>query len=481
MPKYAQTSLIRIFNVVCPTFFQSFTVKDLRRAGRIIFVFLLAAISFACAATTEGFDDGVEQKSRAAENEAAVKTARNNIEKFRKGDAQIKIVDAKGKPVPAATVKIKQLSHDFKFGCYLKLDDLAPEKLSEYEQNFARLFNFAVVGTYWDFIETERGSENWDWFEREIASARKMNVRIEAAPVLWGTNEAGTPKWLPRNKNSLNEALKNHIQTVLKRGQNTVEDWEIVNEPLAPKADVFARNENSEYVAEAFVRAREISPNGRLMINEYGVFGAVAEHNYNREKYLELLKKLSADKIPFDVIGIQAHANGEWFEPANVAAELERYSALGKPIQITEFSSQMFDYGDRKTPLAIAGNYRTGVWNAERQAEFYREFYTIAFGSQNVEAITTWGLDDERAWLPGIGLIDEKGAPKAAYQTLDRLINQEWKTVQTGATNSAGVYEFRGFYGEYEIEIISPKRPNIKVKFVLGKNAPNDLKTTLSD
>lgn len=436
----------------------------------ILFLAMFAACA-SSSATTDNFDG--------ARNENALQTARENIEKFRKGDARIKIVDGRGKPV-SAKLKIKQTSHAFKFGGYLKIDDLAAEKLPEYERNFKSLFNFAVVGTYWDFVETKRGAENWQWFERETALGEKMNLRIQAAPVLWGTIEFGTPKWLPRKKEELQTVLDNHVRKVLRKNQKNVEDWEIVNEPLAPKPDFFAAYSGKDYIAKAFRTARETSPNARLMINEYGIFGADKTRNYNRERYFDLVKELLEKNAPVDVVGIQAHANGEWFSPENVADELNRYAALGKPIQITEFSAQTLEFEDRKTPLKITGNYRSGIWDDEKQAEFYREFYTVAFGSKSVEAITAWGLDDERAWLPGVGLIDEKGNAKPNYKTLDRLINHEWRTNLDAATDADGQFEFRGFYGAYEIEAASPNGKISTVKFNLEKNGANDLTIRLN-
>jgi endo-1,4-beta-xylanase len=406
-------------------------------------------------------------------NEAALSEARNNIEKFRKADARIKVLDSRGKPLSNAQINIKQISHDFKFGCYLKIDDLAPEKLPAYEAHFSKLFNYAVVGVYWDFVENKREIENWSWFEREVALARKLNLRIAAAPVLWGTNEAGTPAWLPRSKDELLPVLKRRVQTSVAKYENFIDDWEIVNEPLAPQTDVFAGKTGDDYIAPAFRWAREAAPAERLMINEYGVFGSVKARNYNREKYFSLLKELFEKDVSIDVVGIQAHANGEWFEPANVAERLNAYAALGKPIQITEFSAQIFDYKDRRSPLEISGTYRAGVWNEEKQAEFYREFYTVAFGNPQVEAIVSWGLDDERAWLPGIGLIDASGNPKANYKTLDRLINDEWRTnlqINPGAETSA---VFRGFYGGYEVEAIAGGK-RAKAKFDLKKGDGNE-------
>ncbi|HEX8397287.1 MAG TPA: endo-1,4-beta-xylanase [Pyrinomonadaceae bacterium] len=441
----------------------------------LILLILVLNLSASCRfAATAKDDSSREDAINKSKNETALLQAQANIEKFRKGEAQIKILDANGKTAKQVQLNIKQSSHDFKFGCYLKIDDLPPEKLPGYEKHFAGLFNYAVVGTYWDFIENKRGIEDWSWFEREIALSRKIGARIAAAPILWGTNQAGTPRWLPPQKDELLPILKKRIQSIAAKHANTIEDWEIVNEPLAPKKDIFANRIGRDYLESAFSWAREAAPAERLMLNEYGVFGWVAAHNFNRDKYFALLEDLIEKDAALDVIGIQAHALGEWYEPANVAEQLNRYAALGKPIQITEFSAQTFNYDDRQAALKISGNYQSGIWDAEKQAQFYREFYTISFGNPQVEAIVTWGLDDERAWLPGIGLIDANGNPKPNYKTLDRLINDEWRTNLQVNLTADDAAKFRGFYGSYEVEVVINGKIASKTEFELKKDEKNE-------
>ncbi|HEX8196160.1 MAG TPA: endo-1,4-beta-xylanase [Pyrinomonadaceae bacterium] len=441
----------------------------------LILLILVLNLSAGCRfAATAKDDSSREDGINKSKNETALLQAQANIEKFRKGEAQIKVLGANVKTAKQVQLKIKQSSHDFKFGCYLKIDDLQPEKLPEYEKHFAGLFNYAVVGTYWNFVENKRGIEDWSWFDREIALSQKLGARIAAAPILWGTNQAGTPRWLPRQKDELLPILKKRVQELAAKHADTIEDWEIVNEPLAQKPDVFATGIGRDYLESAFSWAREAAPAERLMLNEYGVFGSVARHNRNRDKYFALLGELIKKETAIDVIGIQAHANSEWYEPANVAEQLDRYAALGKPIQITEFSAQTLNYNDRKTPLTISGNYQSGVWDAEKQARFYREFYTIAFGSPQVEAIVTWGLDDERAWLPGIGLIDANGNPKPNYKALDQLINKEWRTnLQVNLTED-NTAKFRGFFGSYEVEAVVNGKTVSTAKFELKKGDKNE-------
>lgn len=408
----------------------------------------------------------VAEKSR-----IALLEAEQNIEKVRKGNALINLQNFKQKDL---SIKVRQISHDFKFGCYLKIDGLTSEQTALYEKYFKQLFNYAVIGTYWDVTENKRGEHFWTNFDKEVAMAKRNGWRIQTAPILWGTNQAGTPNWLPKNKPELQNSLNERIKSYFEKYSEIANDVELVNEPLSPEPDVFANGLNSSYVETAFNQAKKLSPKNRLMLNDYGVFGSISANNYNNDKYFALISQLNKKQTPIDIIGIQSHANREWYSPADVAEKLDRYAALGKPIQISEFSTQTKNYDDRKTYERILGNYRSGIWTDEKQAEFYREFYTIAFGNQNIEAIVQWGLDDIRAWLPGIGLINEQNQPKPNFVVLDELISRKWRTNLEIDVKNAKNAEFRGFFGVYEIEVFSQGKSLAKQTFELKKDVLNN-------
>lgn len=431
--------------------------------------FLLILLTFClnCASSAKGENaSGIEEKSK-----IALERAKENIEKFRKGNAVINLENFTQKDLK---IKITQLSHGFKFGCYLKIDGLNQEQTALYENYFKRLFNYAVIGTYWDVTENKSGDHFWTNFDNEIAMAKRNNWRIQTAPILWGSNQAGTPVWLPKEKTQLQNVLNARIGKYFELYPSTAEDVEIVNENLSLEPDIFANRLGKTYIETAFLQAKSLSPNSRLMINDYGVFGSVSANNYNNDKYFDLISELNKKQIPLDIVGIQSHANREWYSPADVAEKLDRYASSGKPIQISEFSAQTKNYDDRKTYERILGNYRAGIWTDAKQADFYREFYTIAFGHPNVEAIIQWGLDDARAWLPGIGLIDENGDPKPNYLVLDQLINEEWRTNLELGLKDAKNAEFRGFFGVYEIEVFSQGKTLAKQTFELKKASPNN-------
>lgn len=413
---------------------------------------------------------GVATPKMNVRDTAAIAEAERGIERYRKGDARVELRGFSGRGL---RVRIRQLTHDFKFGCYLKIDNLTPEQTETYEKYFARLFNYAVIGTYWDVTENQRGVHYWREFDKEFAMARRNEWRIQAAPVLWGTNQAGTPAWLPKDRSDLMRTVSDRIGRVFKSNGTATSDVEIVNEPLAPSRDVFADRLGPTYIDEAFRTARSLAPSSRLMINEYGVFGTVSENNYNNDAYFDLVRTMISRGVPVDVVGIQAHANREWYSPSDVAGKLDQYARLGKPIQISEFSAQTKNYDDRKTFERILGAYRAGSWTEEKQAEFYREFYTIAFGHPAVEAIVQWGLDDTRSWLPGIGVIGEDLKPKPNYEVLDELINNRWRTNLEMSPGPANFAEFRGFFGVYEIEVIDDRKVVATDRFELRRDTNN--------
>ena len=73
------------------------------------------------------------------------------IEKYRKGDAIIRITDASGQPIAGVKLDVHQIKHEFLFGSNLfVLGQLETDALNQkYEQRFKNLFNFATLPFYY--------------------------------------------------------------------------------------------------------------------------------------------------------------------------------------------------------------------------------------------------------------------------------------------------------------------------------------------
>ena len=81
------------------------------------------------------------------------------IETNRKGIATLTFQDPEGKPLSGIKVKVKQKTHDFKFGANLfMLEEFdSKEQNDMYKQYYAELFNIATLPFYWADLEPEQG------------------------------------------------------------------------------------------------------------------------------------------------------------------------------------------------------------------------------------------------------------------------------------------------------------------------------------
>ena len=61
------------------------------------------------------------------------------------------------------------------------------------------------------------------------------------------------------------------------------------------------------------------------------------------------------------------------------------------------------------------------------------------------------------------GLLRFDMSPKPSYITLKNLINKKWHTELNSALDDKGCIDFRGFYGDYEIEITLNEKTTKKI------------------
>ena len=122
------------------------------------------------------------------DNPAVKKRIEEGIEKNRKSDATLTVVDSEGKPVAGAELKITQQSHEFLFGCNLfVLGQLeTPELNRRYEKSFTQLFNFATLPFYWGDLEPEQGKPRYiiDLIKQVVTLSIRTVEIVDSLPKL---------------------------------------------------------------------------------------------------------------------------------------------------------------------------------------------------------------------------------------------------------------------------------------------------------
>jgi endo-1,4-beta-xylanase len=394
--------------------------------------------------------------AEAREREIVAQT-QSAIEKHRKGDATIRVVDAAGRPVAGAKVSVKQTGHDFLFGCNIYSFDRyrSEDQNAAYKKQFEELFNYATVGFYWRWYEPERGKPQYEYTDKVVAWCRERGIRLKGHPLLWG-NRSGIPVWSQGQPTP--EIQRQRVTEIIERYQGKIEFWEVVNEPshlAEPKID------------EPYRWARQADPQAYLIVNDYHVLGDGCPG------FFRLLSKAKQDNVPFDGIGIQAHEPRTMRFPLDRVQEiLDHYASLGKELHITE-------YTPTSAGQKITGSHRQGVWDEAAQADYAVKFYRVAFAHPAVRAITWWDLCDQGSWLPGGGMLRKDMSPKPVYEQLKRLIHDEWQTRVSGATDDSGRFAFRGFSGGYRLVIEAPGGP-VEKTLDLTRGEARELTVTLA-
>ncbi|HPZ82782.1 MAG TPA: endo-1,4-beta-xylanase [Thermogutta sp.] len=378
------------------------------------------------------------------------------IEKHRKQDITIRVVDAEGQPVPDVHVQVIQQTHAFLFGCNaFVLGQLgSEEKNRRYEEAFAHLFNFATVPFYWSGTEPEQGQLRYAegspeiWRrpppDRFIPWAEKYGITLKGHPLLW---HAHNPSWLPKDPEALKALYRKRFKEIAERYAGKIKVWDVVNESLVASPSFPLFTEDRDYVRWAFQEVAPLFPEDTvLMINEVTSFNTPPQV----ARYRDQIRGLLAAGASVRGIGLQFHyfrrealenyLRSENSDPAKLLEGYQILSELGLPLYITGIT----------IPSA-------GEQGEEIQAELVRNLYRLWFSVAMMAGITWWNLADGTA-VQGEneargGLMTEDLQPKPAYRELEQLIHQEWETRANGQTDQEGTYRVRGFHGRYLVRV----------------------------
>lgn len=404
--------------------------------------------------------------------------ASEGIERYRKGDAKLTLTDAQGAPIKDAKIKLKQKTHEFRFGANIfMIDELETEEKNEtYKKNFAELFNMATLPFYWNTLEPERGKP------RYAKDSEKVYRRPAPDLCLEFCEEHGIeprehalayeyyfPEWLrTASVDEVKRELERRYAEISERYADKISTIEVTNE-MDHSVWVTDFYNEPDYVEWCFKLAEKYFPNNELVINEgtrhcwEGKYGRATDQYYS---YIET-NMLKGARI--DAIGMQYHLfnkkENEYeltrmtLNPENLYRKMDLYAGLGKPLQITEVTIPAYS------------------WEADDemiQAEILENLYTIWFSHPSVEQIVYWNLVDGYAhlWSSDLdeihasqgnmtigenyyygGLLRFDMSPKPAYFKLKELLQSKWHTEVELLTDETGCAEFRGFYGEYDVEV----------------------------
>ena len=438
-----------------------------------------------------------------AQKEATNSRCERDIEKYRKGDKKLVLKDKYGKTLANKKVTIHQKSHDFNFGANIfMLDEFSDEKDNiAYRETFKKYFNTATVPFYWEGIEPEEGKTRYEKDSPKVYRRPAPNLCLEycnengISPklhCLFYDKYMAIPDWLPKNdEKKMRELYEKRFSEISERYSGKMMEFEVTNETLcapywktAGGASVLSYKK--DIVEWAFDLARKYFPNDKLVINECrSRLYTIAKEGYFSKYYLQI-EKLLAKGTPIDKIGIQNHIFygvnlPEGKEPAD--DKIPDYAIYFNPIEYFEGLDYLSEFG---LPLEITEVTIPTPGEGEEaeliQADLLETLYTIWFSIPKMETIVYWNIIDKTGYIEKWwnenncrgGLFHRDFTSKKAAERLYYLINEKWHTDLELTTDENGEIEFRGFYGNYIVEIDGKE-----FEFSLHKNESSSFELSL--
>ncbi|KAL0449800.1 UNVERIFIED_CONTAM: Endo-1,4-beta-xylanase 1 [Sesamum latifolium] len=186
-------------------------------------------------------------------------------------------------------------------------------------------------------------------------------------------------------------------------------------------------------------------PSATLFVNDYHIEDG-CDSRSSPEKYIQHILDLQEQGAPVGGIGIQGHIDS----PVGpiVCSALDKLGILGLPIWFTE--------------LDVSSN------NEYVRADDLEVMLREAFAHPAVDGVMLWGFWELFMSRDNAHLVNAEGDLNEAGKRYLAL-KQEWLSRAHGHIDEQGQFEFRGFHGSYEVEVVGVSTKKVDKTFVVDE------------
>lgn len=278
-------------------------------------------------------------------------------------------------------------------------------------------FNHLTAENAMKVQDIHPAENTFDWTEADAIAnyARAHGMKMTGHALLWHRQ---APAWMfvgvtagnAQGLETLKARLKAHIEAMINRYGDVVDNWDVVNEAISDTDAKTYRDGgemskwyelfgSEEYIYWAYKYAHDAleakaagSAKGKLYYNEYIV-------TKKADKILKMFAWLETKGIHVDGVGFQSHEQLSWPTIADLQTAFDKFTAKGYKIKISELDVSVYaDYPTGTFMPAPEVQYTTAL--ATQLATRYAALFTLYRKNKaNITSVTFWGISDDKTWL----------------------------------------------------------------------------------
>ena len=262
---------------------------------------------------------------------------------------------------------------------------------------FITQFNSKTVQAYMK-VEPVRGQFNFKEADYWVKLAQTNPMRLHGHVLVY---HAGAPDWLLNFSGStadFEQAIKNHIQTIVSRYKGKIKSWDVINEAFYNSGEVretaFRKLYTSDAAYLAFVKrcfqwAHEADPNALLFYSDFDV-----ENNPAKvQAIINMVNDFKRSGVRIDGFGSHMHIAINTSD-AGIENSLRQLSTTGLQIHISELDIKVNPKDDKGLVLSEQ------LLNTQR-AKYHSvaQVYKRVVPQSQQYGITLWDLSDGDSWI----------------------------------------------------------------------------------
>jgi endo-1,4-beta-xylanase len=300
----------------------------------------------------------------------------------------------------------------------------------------------------WGSLEYQRNNMNWTPLDRAYNHAKNNGYKFRFHTFVWGSQE---PNWISSISQAEQKAEMEEFMQAVANRYPEIDYIDVVNEPLHQPSNIREAIGGSgttgwDWIVWSFRKARELFPNAKLHINDYGI---ISDPNKAR-RYVQIVKILQKENL-IDGIGIQCHEfNVNWASVSTMRTVLDILASTGLPIYVTELDISGIPEG-----------------NEESQYQLYREKFPVFWEHESVAGVTLWGYVTGSTWKNGTGIVESNGTERKAMKWLRTYMASDASKVPNKFYDTNNTSQLKA--SDFEIFPI----PATDFLYVKGENVEN--------